>query len=73
MILNKPNCVYMKLHISLIELERAQMSVNEPKCWYGRIFWTDAENTFSSINRKVMLHKLKFIAPSLLLTKSIVM
>ena len=33
----------------------------------------DAENAFNSINRKVMLHNLKFICPIIALTQSIVM
>ena len=39
------------------------MSVSMPKCWYGCIFLTNAENAFNSINRKVMLHNSKFICP----------
>ena len=45
----------MNLKISLTEQERAQMSVNSMS--------VDAENAFNSINRKVMLHNLKFICP----------
>ena len=29
----------------------------------GTVLLTDAENAFNSINRKVMLHNLKFICP----------
>ena len=45
----------MNLKISLIEEERAQMTVNSMS--------VDVENAFNSINRKVMLHNLKFICP----------
>ena len=45
----------MNIKISLIEEERAQMTVNSMS--------VDVENAFNSINRKVMLHNLKFICP----------
>ena len=49
--------------MSLINLEQTQMTVNVTKCRYGCIFLIVAENAFNFINRKVMLHNLKFICP----------
>ena len=49
--------------MSLINLERTQMSANVTRCWCGCVFVIHANNASNSINRKVMLQNLNFIDP----------